>query len=164
MDYNYIKQLLERYWACETSIEEEDVLRAFFSQRQIPAELAQYQPLFAYQAAEPKADTLGADFDARILAMTEEPVRVKARVIPLTQRLRPLFKAAAVVAIILTLSNAFQMSFDGNDPAIGGVSGYDYGHIRQTTSVARADSAVIDTMSQSSIQPEEAGESSMIKR
>ena len=27
MDYKYIKQLLERYWNCETSLEEEDILR-----------------------------------------------------------------------------------------------------------------------------------------
>ena len=52
MDYNYIKQLLQRYWSCQTSLEEEEILRAFFSQKTVPAELAQYQPLFAYQAAE----------------------------------------------------------------------------------------------------------------
>ena len=39
MDYKYIEQLLERYWAAETSLEEEDILRAFFSQKEIPAEL-----------------------------------------------------------------------------------------------------------------------------
>ena len=31
MDYKYIEQLLERYWQCETSVEEESELRAFFS-------------------------------------------------------------------------------------------------------------------------------------
>ena len=29
MDYKYIEQLLERYWACDTSVEEEQILRAF---------------------------------------------------------------------------------------------------------------------------------------
>ena len=32
MDYKYIEQLLERYWACETTLEEEQILRAFFLQ------------------------------------------------------------------------------------------------------------------------------------
>ena len=32
MDYKYIEQLLERYWQCETTPEEENVLRAFFAQ------------------------------------------------------------------------------------------------------------------------------------
>ena len=29
MDYKYINQLLERYWNCETSLEEEGILRAY---------------------------------------------------------------------------------------------------------------------------------------
>ena len=36
MDYKYIEQLLERYWAAETSPDEEAVLRAFFAQRELP--------------------------------------------------------------------------------------------------------------------------------
>ena len=35
MDYKYIKQLLERYWNCETSLEESSP-PAFFSQEDIP--------------------------------------------------------------------------------------------------------------------------------
>ena len=45
MDYKYIKQLLERYWNCETSLEEEDILRTFFSQEDIPSELESYKAL-----------------------------------------------------------------------------------------------------------------------
>ena len=48
MDYKYINQLLERYWRCETSLEEEDILRAFFSLDEVPAELLRYKPLFRY--------------------------------------------------------------------------------------------------------------------
>ncbi|MBQ4446467.1 MAG: pyruvate ferredoxin oxidoreductase, partial [Prevotella sp.] len=32
MDYKYIEQLLERYWQGMTTLEEERILRAFFSQ------------------------------------------------------------------------------------------------------------------------------------
>ena len=49
MDYKYIKQLLERYWNCETSLEEEDILRTFFSQEDIPSELESYKALFTYE-------------------------------------------------------------------------------------------------------------------
>ena len=154
MDYNYIKQLLERYWACETTVEEESILKAFFSQKTVPAELAKYQALFVYEATEPKTDVLGDDFDARMLAMTEESKPVKARIIPMTQRLKPLFKAAAVVAIILTMSNAFQMSFDNNGPLVGSRP-TSYDRIRQMHAVAKADSAVIDTMTQTEVQSSE---------
>ena len=97
MDYKYINQLLERYWNGETTLEEEEILRAFFSQKDIPAELLPYQALFAYGQTEKKANVLGDDFDERILSMIEERKPVKARIIPLGQRLKPLFKAAAVV-------------------------------------------------------------------
>ena len=109
MDYKYIEQLLERYWQCETTLQEESILRSFFSQDEIPAELEQYKALFAMQQQEP---TLGDDFDARILAMVGQDEKPKAKVVTLTSRLMPLFRAAAVVAIILTLGNAAQAPWD----------------------------------------------------
>ena len=121
MDYKYIEQLLERYWAAETTLEEEGVLRAFFTQKDIPAELEQYRDLFNYETEETSGHHLGDDFDARILAMIEEEepqATVKAREISFRQRLMPLFKAAAVVAIILTIGGAMQRPWDSswNDP------------------------------------------------
>ena len=146
MDYKYINQLLERYWNCETSLEEEGILRAFFSQKDVPAELRQYQSLFAYQQLEAKEKHLGADFDNRLLAMIEEdePIKVKARTITLTQRLKPLFKAAAVVAIFLTLGNAAQESFQTQQPSTTGMAGYN--KVEKGASVALRDSADIDTI------------------
>ena len=44
----------------------------------------------------------------------EEAQSVKAKEVKLTQRLMPLFKAAAVVAIILTLGGALQAPWDNN--------------------------------------------------
>ena len=52
MDYKYIEQLLERYWQCETTLEEEGILRTFFGQKDIPAELRPYQALFAPQQVQ----------------------------------------------------------------------------------------------------------------
>ena len=110
MDYKYIEQLLERYWQCETTLQEEAILHTFFSQEDVPAELQQYTPLFATQKPE---EVLGDDFDARILAMVgQEENKPKAKVVTLTSRLMPLFRAAAVVAIILTIGNAAQAPWD----------------------------------------------------
>ena len=102
MDYKYIKQLLERYWECETTLQEEAILRSFFSQEDVPAEFQQYKALFTYELQ--KEEVLGEDFDARIL----EKIQPTAKTVTLTSRLMPLFKAAAIVAIILTLGNAAQ--------------------------------------------------------
>ncbi len=120
MDYKYINQLLERYWKCETSLEEENILRTFFSQEEIPAELESYRPLFAYEQQASKQDSLGDDFDQKmmqLIASTDEQNTGKTKVISLTDRLKPLFKAAAVVAIFLTLGNAAQVPFQDDDAA-----------------------------------------------
>ena len=104
MDYKYIEQLLERYWAAETSLEEESILRTFFSQKDIPAEMEHLRPLF-----------------------TDDAV---AREVTLTQRLMPLFKAAAIIAIILTLGGALQAPWDNtwNTPE-------DYAAIQQVDTI-----------------------------
>ena len=116
MDYKYIEQLLESYWQCETSVQEEQILRTFFSQEEVPVQLLRYRDLFAYQQAETQTDVLGDDFDSRMLELTGNSQPVKARTMSLTQRLKPLFKAAAIMAIILTLGNAAQVAFDVEPP------------------------------------------------
>lgn len=107
MDYKYIEQLLERYWQGETTLQEEGILRTFFSQPDTPEDLRKYRELFTIEREEP----LGDDFDARILAMiddeSQEPQQ-QAKIVTMVSRLKPLFKAAAIVAIILTLGNAAQ--------------------------------------------------------
>lgn len=109
MDYKYIEQLLERYFACETSLEEEAILRSFFRQKDIPSELLPYRALFLYEG-KAKEEKLGNDFDRKILTLVEKPV-IKAKRISLTERLKPFFRAAAVVAVIITVGNAAQHSF-----------------------------------------------------
>ena len=115
MDYKYIEQLLERYWQCETTLKEEQILRTFFSQENVPACLLPYKDLFTYEQMAVEEQVLGDDFDQRMLEMTGEAAPVKARTISMVQRLKPLFKAAAIVAIILTLGNASQVAFQPND-------------------------------------------------
>lgn len=114
MDYKYIEQLIERYFRCETSLQEEQILKAFFTQTEdeLPQELLQYRSLF--MAMQPE-ESLGDDFDERILAMTQEPAVVKAKVVSLGERLRPLLRAAAIVAVVLTLGNAMNLSLQQDD-------------------------------------------------
>lgn len=147
MDYKYINQLLERYWAGETSLEEDQILRSFFSQPNVPEELKQYRCLFIYEQTEPATDVLGDDFDEQLMSIIERPRPVKARVLTIGQRFAPLFKAAAVVAIILTLSNAAQSSFRDDDYT--NVTSFE--RPVQGVSVALNDSARTDTLKQSGL-------------
>ena len=152
MDYKYINQLLDRYWKGETSLEEEEILRAFFSQDELPAELKPYQALFSYEMGEAKQEALGDDFDQKMMAMIEDEYTKKpnkAKVVFLTERLKPLFKAAAVVAIILTLGNAAQVPFQNND--IDSVENVGYIKSGKGVSVAMGDSASVDSMQRTGI-------------
>lgn len=118
MDYKYIEQLLERYWEATTTPQEEMILRAFFSQNDLPEHLAQYQPLFVYEQTAATEQPLGDDFDRRMLERIgqrtdEAPMKVvvKAQRLTFASRLRPLFRAAAAVAIVAVLGIAAQSTF-----------------------------------------------------
>lgn len=147
MDYKYIEQLLERYWEGSTSLEEESILRAFFSQENIPTDLLPYRPIFTFQAEEKGSEVLGDDFDEKILALTEDPKKVKAQVITMRQRLSPIFKAAAMVAILLTLGNAIQVPFN-DETAQPATNMAEYGSRNNGPSVAKADTVKADTLPQ----------------
>lgn len=113
MDYKYIEQLLERYFQCETSLDEERILRTFFAQKDVPAALLPYRDLFVYEQSVKEDETLSEDFDQRILSIIgeQETTHVKARVITMGMRLRPLFKAVACVAIVISLALTAQMPY-----------------------------------------------------
>lgn len=117
MDYKYIEQLLERYWECETTLREESILRNFFAQDDVPAHLLPYKSVFEAEEATVE-EGLSEDFDQRMLSLIGEespadegtaPV-VKARTIRFKHGLRPFFKAAAVVAMVLSVSMAVQQA------------------------------------------------------
>lgn len=110
MDYKYIEQLMDRYFEAETTLKEEQILKAFFeqSEEELPESLRPYRELFA---SFEQNEGLDDDFDERMLQMIEEKPEVKARTISLTERFRPLMRAAAVVAILITLTTALNQSF-----------------------------------------------------
>ena len=114
MDYKYIEQLLDRYFQGETTLQEEQILKTFFAQEaeDMPQELSSYAPLFSMLNEK---ETLPDDFDQCMLAMAKDTIQVKARIVSLAERLRPLFGAAAVIAILLTLGNAINQSFKQDD-------------------------------------------------
>lgn len=116
MDYKYIEQLLSRYWDAETTLDEERLLRAFFSQEEIPAHLEPLRDMFvATDLADAK---LSDDFDERLIALAgaeETPATaqtVKAMRPSLFRRLRPLYNAAAAIAIVFFVVGAVQHGFD----------------------------------------------------
>lgn len=116
MDYKYIEQLLERYWECQTTLEEEAILRKFFAQDDLPASLLPYRDIFtaeAEMAEEHLSDNFEQQLMQRIGARQEQAT--PCRTITLGQRLQPFYRAAAIVAIVLTIGMAAQQGFDANE-------------------------------------------------
>jgi hypothetical protein len=86
-------QLLESYWQCETSLEEEQWLREFFSGNNLPKELEIYRPLFVH-----------ANKQSGIKASKELITRVNR---PLRLQFYPALKAAASILLLLTVGIGF---------------------------------------------------------
>ena len=106
MDYKYIEQLIHRYFDCDTTLEEEQILRQFFAQDEVPEHLRQWQPLFVAERELASAH-LDEAFDQRVLSLVGEQ-HVQARRITIAQRIYPLYKAAAVVALAIVLGTAVE--------------------------------------------------------
>lgn len=106
-DYKYIEELLESYFRAETSLQEEQILRAFFQDSQVPQHLKAYKALFAVEEEMRRECSPQTSCESFGL----QPAR---RV-----NLRPFYRAAASVAIVLCLGMAASMSMGvaGDDKA-----------------------------------------------
>lgn len=90
-----IEQLLEKYWKCETSLEEEKELKDYFNGNDVPEDLKETAILFKYFAEQKKLGVSKIDFDKTLRAKAV-PVE-KGRVI------RMIFTTAKIAAGVLVL-------------------------------------------------------------
>lgn len=114
MDYKYIEQLLEQYWECRTSLEEEAILRSFFAQDDVPASLLPYREMFVAERESVEESRPDDDFDKRMLALIDRRTahQVKAHTVSLNRRWRPFYKVAAVLAMVLSVGMAVQQGWE----------------------------------------------------
>lgn len=120
MDYKYISELIDRYFDCQTSVQEEQILQQFFLQEEVPAEFRQYAPLFM-TLVEEQAIELPAEFEERLQQRMEGSKASQGKIVPLGRRvnrsLNPLYKAVASVALIITVgvaSSQYWLSHDSD--------------------------------------------------
>ena len=99
MDSNKAKQLLERYWAGETNLQEELQLRQYFTSRQLPADLAREAALFGYFAKQ-RQTTLSPAFEKKVLQRLEETPRGRQRHMPGTGGIAWFWRLAASLVLI----------------------------------------------------------------
>lgn len=76
MNYNNVKQMLNRFYAGETSPEEEGQLKRFFASDDVPESLRVDQLMFQSLQVASSEPSLGAAFDEKVLTQIEQkPVR-----------------------------------------------------------------------------------------
>jgi hypothetical protein len=77
MDSKNIQALLEKYWNCETSLEEEQQLKAYFRGQEIPEQLKETAALFQYFDEHKKKDLQDSSFDHEVLKKVKAPKQGK---------------------------------------------------------------------------------------
>lgn len=73
MKWDNIEVLLERYYDAETTLEEEDYLRAYFNQTEVPANLKAAQEQFKFMETQRNVKLTGYSHDEWLFAKIEEP-------------------------------------------------------------------------------------------
>lgn len=105
MDFDRIEKLLEKYWECETSIEEERELKDFFNGGQVPEKWQSFIPLFQYYEKEKAEGGLDHFFDERLLAQIEQETNASDQSKPkgkVRKLINDVLKVAAVILVLVT--------------------------------------------------------------
>lgn len=96
MDFDKIQELLNKYWNCETSLEEEQQLRRYFQGEGIPEQLKETESLFRYFEFQ-KKKSLRDDvaFDTKVLRRLN-----KSKQTPSTRFLYSTMRIAAGIIVL----------------------------------------------------------------
>lgn len=97
MDSEKIDPLLSKYWNCETSLEEEQQLRAYFLQNDIPDHLQETAALFRYFDAQKNRSLTDAGFDREVMTRIRAPKKGKTASLLFNS-----MRIAAGIAVLIT--------------------------------------------------------------
>jgi hypothetical protein len=116
MDLNRVDILLERYWNCVSTVEEEEELKALFNANEVPEELKGSAALFKYFALQQQA-TLNEKFTGEIVDKIK--LQHSPKVVKMPGSWRNLMKVAAAILVILAASFIFRMEYwQGEKPTM----------------------------------------------
>jgi hypothetical protein len=111
MDSEQIDTLLARYWNCETSLEEEQQLRDYFSD-EIPEGLAETATLFRYFQEQKDKSLKDTTFDRRIVNKIRAPRRHYTAVLTFNA-----MRIAAGIAVLIAAVWLVRMEIRESSPA-----------------------------------------------
>lgn len=96
----YIKQLLDKYWNSESSLEEEHILTAYFNQPDVDQEFEAFKPLFNYFDEQRR---LTIDLEDQIMSKIND-AKPEGKVIRMPWRRVISIAASVLIFISLTFS------------------------------------------------------------
>jgi hypothetical protein len=115
MDLNRAKILLDRYWNCVSTVEEEQQLIEFFNSNEVPDSLAEVAQLFKYYAAQKSIKLSDKNFDAGLLGKVQN--KKSPRIRKLETDFQNYMRVAAVIVIVIGGSLVFRMGlWQGEKP------------------------------------------------
>lgn len=96
MDSKQIEELLNKYWNCETSLEEEQQLKEYFTDGEVPESLKEVSTLFQYFQDQKNRSLSDPSFDSKVISNLAKPKR--SRVVQLVYNS---MRIAAGVAVLV---------------------------------------------------------------
>jgi hypothetical protein len=120
MDSKKIEELLNKYWNCETSLEEEQQLKEYFKRGEIPAQWKETAALFQYFEVSKKKSLDDAGFDGAVLKKVNAP---KGRIIKLVYNSMRI--AAGIAVLVAAVWFVREELRDGTDKNTAVVDTYD---------------------------------------
>ncbi len=94
MDSEKLEELLQKYWDCETSLEEEQQLHEYFRNENVPEKLKDTAALFHYFEQQ-KSTSVSEQFDRTLMGQLKKP---KGKV---TNLIQTSLKIAAGIAVLV---------------------------------------------------------------
>ncbi len=96
MELTNIRELVEKYWSGETSLEEEAQLRDYLNQEEAPADLKKEATLFRYYQSNTRFRTLDEKFDEQLMQRIEQKPAKQVWLV-----YRPWLQGAAAAVFVL---------------------------------------------------------------
>ena len=101
MELNQIKQLLEKYYDGQTSLDEERLLKDYFRYRPVPAELETDKELFLHLSSEPRIHLDNTALEHKLVAWIDQQ-EPKGKKVRMTSWRFQMAGVAAMLAIVVT--------------------------------------------------------------
>ncbi len=120
MELTTIRELVDKYWNGETSLEEEAQLQRYFQEEEAPADLKKEAALFRYYQSNTRFRTLDERFDEQLTQRIEQK-QAKQRWLAY----QPLLRIAAAVVLVILAAVLFRTEWIGETNPVAAEDTYE---------------------------------------